>query len=366
MQVPYIELSLAHSAIRAEIMAAVARVLDSGQFILGPEVERLEKEFAAYCRVKHAVAVGSGTAAITLALKGLGIGPGDEVITVANSFLATASAVVLAGAKPVFVDVGDDYNIDPQQIPAAITPFTRAILPVHLTGRPADMRSILSVAAEHGLVVIEDAAQAIGASFDDKRVGSFGTAGCFSFHPLKNLGGCGDGGMVTTDSDDLDQTLRLLRNHGLKSRDECIALGHNSRLDSLQAAVLRAKMKHLDDWNRKRRKHVRAYQEALGRVVYMPQDAPNQYAVYHTCMLATPARDGLQNYLQTRGVGTAVHYPIPIHHQAPFRHLSQSMAPLANTDRLAGEILSLPVYPELTTEQRGYVIDAILSFFNKV
>ncbi len=364
MKVPYIDLGLAHRTLQPEIMTAVAKVLGSGQFILGREVALLEKEFATYCGARHAVAVGNGTDAITLVLKALDIGPGDEVITVANSFLATASAVLLAGATPVFVDVGDDYNIDPQRIPAAITPRTRAILPVHLTGCPADMAAIAKIAAEHNLLVIEDAAQAAGAGIGRQRVGTFGRAGCFSFHPLKNLGGCGDGGVVTTDSDELDRVLRLLRNHGLKNRDECVTLGHNSRLDSLQAAILRVKLKHLDHWTRCRRANARAYRESLGDHVRFPTDLPDRYAVYHTCVLTTPRRDDLQKHLKHQGVGTAVHYPIPIHRQKPFQTSGHVPETLDNTGRLADEILSLPVYPDLTTAQRDYVIAMITAFFD--
>ena len=365
MEVPYIDLGKAHRAIKAEIIEAIEGVLGSGQFILGREVAQLEKEFAAYCGVKHAVAVGSGTDAITLALKGLDIGPGDEVITVANSFLATATAVLLAGAIPVFVDVRDDYNMDPDQICAAITPKTRALLPVHLTGRPADMATINAIGQEHNLAVIEDAAQAVGAMIGNEKVGSFGTAGCFSFHPLKNLGGCGDGGMVVTDRDDLNQNLRLLRNHGLKNRDECIALGYNSRLDSIQAAILRVKMKYIEQWNRDRCRHAKAYQVGLHKVVSVPTDPTEGVAVYHTYVITTPRRDALQRYLQQHGVETAVHYPIPIHRQKPFCDLPRIPTHLDMTERLSARVLSLPVYPDLTDEQRIYVIAKLTDFFNE-
>ncbi|MEN3369770.1 MAG: hypothetical protein V7609_1913 [Verrucomicrobiota bacterium] len=367
MNVPvkYIDLPAQSRSLRAELLAAVARVLDSGEFILGSHVERFEKRFAALSDCKHALGVANGTDAIVMAFKALGVGPGDEVITAANSFLATAAAIALVGAKTVFVDVREDYNIDPDLIEEAITERTKAILPVHLTGKPADMNPILEIARAHKLHVIEDAAQAVGAKYHGKAVGSFGAVGCFSLHPLKNLNACGDAGVMTTDDDSLREKLKKMRNHGLKNRDESEFWGFNSRLDSLQAALLNVKFDHLDEWTDTRRKTADYYREHLQDLVKCPSDQPHEHSVYHTFVIQAEPRDELQKFLLDAGVETKVHYPIPIHLQPAARELGYRLGDLPVTERLSRTILSLPIYPELSSEQKETVVAVIKSFYKR-
>jgi len=363
--VKYIDLPAQARALRAKLLAAVEQVLERGEFILGPAVEQFEQRFAALCGCSYALGVANGTDAIVMAFKALGIGPGAEVITTANSFLATAAAITMVGAKPVFVDVRDDYNIDPDLIERALTPNTKAILPVHLTGKPADMDPILEIAREHKLQVIEDAAQAVGASYRGKKVGSFGAIGCFSLHPLKNLNACGDGGAMTTQDESLREKLAKFRNHGLRNRDESEFWGFNSRLDSLQAALLNVKLDHLDEWTRKRRQTAAFYHQHLHDVVKCPFDKPDEYSVYHTFVIQAEQRDELQRFLLEAGVETKIHYPIPIHLQPAARGLGYRPGDLPVTERLAQTILSLPVYPELTPEQRETVVYAVKSFYSR-
>jgi dTDP-4-amino-4,6-dideoxygalactose transaminase len=365
MYVPYVNLALQHQAIKSRLLEAAERVLSHGSFILGPEVGEFEERFAAYCGARYAVGVDNGTSALFLVLRALGIGPGDEVITAPNSFLASASCIALAGARPVFVDVREDYNINPDLLEAAITPRTKAIIPVHLTGRPADMRPILEVAARYNLYVVEDCAQAVGARYHGQGVGSFGVAGCFSLHPLKNLNAIGDGGVVTTNDPELCDRLRKARNHGLRSRDECEFWSHNCRLDTLQAAMLLVKMDYLDQWTEARRANAAFYQQHLRDVVRVPEDQPYEYAVYHTFIIQAEERDRLQHYLAARGIETKVHYPIPIHLQDAARYLGYKPGSFPVTERQARQILSLPVYPELAQEQKEYVVTAIRAFYGK-
>ena len=318
-----------------------------------------EERFAAYCGTSHAVGVSSGTSALYLTLQCLGIGPGDEVITPANSFLASASSIALTGARPVFVDVGENYNIDPARIETVITAKTRAIMPVHLTGRPADMHGILEIADAHRLHVVEDCAQSVGARFHNQPVGSFGVAGCFSLHPLKNLSAAGDGGVVTTNDAELNEKLRKARNHGLRNRDECEFWSHNCRLDTIQAAMLLVKMKYLDSWIDARRAHAGFYQEHLGGVVQIPVDRPHERAVYHTFIIMADGRDALQDYLREHGVDTKVHYPIPIHRQHAAKRAGWDDATCPVTEAQSKRILSLPIYPELSEPQRQQVVESI-------
>jgi len=363
LRVPYVDLSLLRSAFREEVLSAVEAVLSRGEFILGDEVAQFESEFAMYCGTRYAVGVANGTDALILCLKALGIGAGHEVITVPNSFVATAACIALVGAVPVFVDVGDDYNVNPQLIEGAITPRTRAILPVHLTGRPAEMRSIVGIAERYGLAVIEDAAQAVGARYCGQPVGSFGQTGCFSLHPLKNLGGCGDGGIIVTNDQAIYEHLIKARNHGLRNRDECDFWSINSRLDSLQAAILRVRLKHVDNWNQVRRDNAAFYRDALKGVVKVPEERPHEYSVYHTFMLRARRRDELQQYLLDRGVGCAVHYPIPIHVQEAYRRSGLPTGHFPQAEIQAQEILSLPVHPELTYSQLTEVVECIKEFY---
>lgn len=363
IRVPYIDLAVRDEGLKSELLEAVDRVLSHGGYILGDEVEAFEAEFAAYCGTRYAVGVANGTDAIVLTLKALGVGEGDEVITVPNSFLASASAIAMAGARPVFVDVGDDYNLDPNLLEQAITPHTRAILPVHLTGRPADMSPILEVADGHGIPVVEDAAQTVGASYRGQRAGSIGIAGCFSFHPLKNLNAAGDGGMVTTDDDGIYQYLLKARNHGLRNRDECDFWSLNSRLDAIQAAMLRVKMKLLDGWTEARRGNAAFYQEHLAGLVQFPDDASDVYSVYHTFVAQSERRDSLRSYLDDIGIETKIHYPVPIHLQKAARYLGYGEGDFPMTEQQATRILTLPVYPELSPEQRDAVVAGIRDFY---
>jgi dTDP-4-amino-4,6-dideoxygalactose transaminase len=360
LRVPYVDVAAQHRALKDELLEAVGRVLDHGRFILGEEVEEFERALAELCGTRHAVAVNSGTDALLLGLRALGIGPGDEVITAPNSFASTASAIVLAGARPVFADVGDDYNVDPDAVAAAITPRTRAILPVHLTGRPADMAPLL----EHGIPVVEDAAQAALAEYRGRRVGSLGAIGCFSLHPLKTLGAVGDAGAVTTNSDELAAKLRMLRNLGLASRDDCAVWSGNSRLDTVQAAILLVKLRYVERWTDARRANAAFYREALDGLpgLELPGERPYEHAVYHTFVVQSDERDALRDHLARRGVGTAVHYPAPIHLQSVASGLGYGPGSFPVAERQARRILSLPVYPELTEEQRTLVVDAVREF----
>ena len=365
MRIPYVNIAAQHGPIRHELLTAIGRVIDHGQFILGNEVTEFEHRFAEICGVRYAVGVNSGTDALILALKAIGIRPGDEVITVPNSFISSAGCIALLGARPVFVDVRDDYNIDPTLIEQAITPRTRAIIPVHFTGRPADMNPILEVVQLHRLHVIEDCAQAVIAEYNGKRVGSFGTVGCFSLHPLKTLNACGDGGVLTTDVASLAEEFRILRNIGLRTRDECIVWSGNSRLDTILAAILMVKLNYLQTWTEKRRYNAQFYQKYLSDIpqVQVPFDKPHERAVYHTFVIQADHRDELQMHLAKLGVGTAIHYPVPIHLQMATRDLSYTQGSFPVSERQAKRILSLPIYPELTDEDLKYVTDGIQSFY---
>jgi len=364
MNVPFVNLGIQNRLIREELLESISGVLDSGQFILGEELTRFEAAFARLCGTKYAVGVANGTDALFLAMKALGIGQGDEVVTAPNSFLASASSIHLAGGTPVFADVREDFNIDPEQVRRRITPRTKAIMPVHLTGRPADMEAILAIAREHGLAVIEDCAQAVAATYMGKPVGSFGDAGCFSLHPLKNLSVCGDGGIITTNHDHLYEKLLKARNHGLRNRDECEFWSYNSRLDNLHAAMLNVKLKYLPAWTERRRAIAAFYTARLqGHPVIVPADMPAGKAVYHTYIIQTDRRDELKHYLAKKKIDTKIHYPIPIHLQDAARDLGYRRGDFPVTERQAETILSLPVYPELTNHQVEYVADTINSFF---
>jgi dTDP-4-amino-4,6-dideoxygalactose transaminase len=367
LRIPYVNLALQHQLLRDEILKAVAGVIDSGQFILGEETERFEKEFSVLCGAKHAVGLNSGTDALILALKCLGIGPGDEVITAPNSYLASASCIALAGATPKFADVSDDLNLDPAAVERAITSRTRAIIPVHLTGKPAPMKELFAVAQKHRLEVIEDAAQAAGAKLDGKPVGTFGRIGCFSLHPLKNLNACGDGGMMVTNEDALCQRARLLRNHGQPSRDDCTEFSMVSRLDSVQAAILRVKLRHLEDVTARRRANAEHYRQRLANCsrLQCPNDADGEFCVYHTFVVQADKRDALRQHLEKAGIGSAIHYPVPIHLMEVGRKMGHRLGDFPACERLAQRILSLPIYPELSSQQLDEVADAILDFYKK-
>ena len=363
MQVPFVNLARQYMDLRPELMAEFDRIGKSGMYIMGEVLERFEHEAAEFCGTRYALGVGNGSDALFLALKALGIGPGDEVITCPNSFIATTWTITATGARPVLVDSRDDYNIDFRLIENALTPRTRAIMPVHLTGRPADMDPITEIATRNDLAVIEDAAQAIGARYKGRRVGSLGTAAGFSLHPLKNLGVYGDGGLVTTDRTDVYEKITKLRNHGLKNRDECETWGYNSRLDPLQAGFASIKLARLDTWNARCREIARAYRTGLQKYVWVPGDREREEPVYHNFIVQTDRRDALMHHLTRRGVGSRIHYPVPIHLQEAARDLEYKSGDFPLTERHVSRMLSLPIYPELRDEEINYVIDSIADFF---
>jgi dTDP-4-amino-4,6-dideoxygalactose transaminase len=372
MKVPLLDLKAQHQTIRDEVMVAVTRVMDSQQFILGAEVEAFEQAAAAYCKVKHAIGCGSGSDALLLALMALDIQPGDEVITVAYSFFATASAITRLGAKPVFVDIAaDDFNLDVAKIEAAITPRTKAIMPVHLFGQCAEMAPMLEVAKRHNLPVVEDAAQAIGADYlpfgEGGRAGAMGAIGCFSFFPSKNLGGAGEGGLMTTNDDALAAKLRLLRVHGMQPKYYHQVVGINSRLDALQAAILNVKLKHLDEWHTARQRNAARYNELFTQAgieeITPPVERPQRRHIYNQYTIRAAQRDELMKHLQSNGVGCEVYYPVPLHQQQCFADLGFIEGDLPVTEQAAREALSLPIYPELMTEMQDYVVAQIARFF---
>ncbi|OGH56862.1 MAG: hypothetical protein A3G34_11710 [Candidatus Lindowbacteria bacterium RIFCSPLOWO2_12_FULL_62_27] len=364
-RVSYVDFPAQHKSMRAEVRRAVDRVLTRGNFILGEEVEAFEKRFAALCGVQHAIGVANGTDALILAFKALGIGAGDEVITAPNSFIASASSIALAGARPVFADVGPDLNIDPERIERAITPKTRAILPVHLTGRVADMDPILKIAERRRLYVIEDAAQSVGSLYRNRPSGSFGVMGCFSLHPLKNLNAAGDAGAITTNDGALCEKMKLLRNHGLRTRDEVAVWGLNSRLDTLQAAVLNCRLAHLDKTIRRRRQIAARYRRALSNVVECPAEAPHEFHTWHLFVIQCDRRDELQAHLARHGIESKIHYPIPLHLQPCSLALGYHKGDFPVCERLAGRILSIPVHQYLTNAQVDSVCKAIRQFYKR-
>jgi dTDP-4-amino-4,6-dideoxygalactose transaminase len=365
MNIPFVDLARQFRGIESELTQTFLDVGRSGSYIMGERLESFERKVAEYCNVKHAIGVADGSSALFLILKSLGIGAGDEVITATNSFIASAWVIVATGAKPVLVDVADDFNIDPEKIEAAITPSTKAIIPVHLTGRAAKMNEINCLAERHNLKVIEDAAQAIGATYYGKRVGSLGVAAGFSLHPLQNLGVYGDGGVITTNDGDLNAKVRLLRNHGLRNRDECEVWGYNSRLDTLQAAFAEIKLTKLDAWNLRCRKIAESYREGLGSYVQVPVDEVWEECVYHNFVIRTQERDELMCYLKENGVDTRIHYPIPIHLQDAAKSLGYQLGDFPNAERYALTMISLPIFPELTDEEVDYVITSIQNFFRR-
>jgi dTDP-4-amino-4,6-dideoxygalactose transaminase len=365
MQIPYINLGLQHKPIKEEILSAMENVLESGQFILGDELTKFEKDFAQLHQTKYALGVANGTDALFLSLKAIGIKQGDEVITAPNSFLASASAVVIVGGTPVFADVREDFNLDPEKVENAITPKTKAIIAVHLTGRPAPMDELIAIAKKHNLHIIEDGAQAIGATYKNKPVGGFGITGCFSLHPLKNLAAGGDGGVITTNDDAIYKYLTVARNHGLKNRDECAFWSYNSRLDNLQAALLNVKMKYLEKWTERRRAFANLYYENFKNLpLVIPHDKPYEKAVYHTFIIQSEKRNELKEYLAEKGVDTKIHYPIPIHYQEAAKGLGYKKGDFPVTEKQADTILSIPVYPELTDAQVNYIVESIKGFYN--
>lgn len=364
MSIPLVNLPRQHEEMYDVLRDAIEGVIERGDFVLGQDVEAFEREFADYCEVKHCIGVGSGLDALTLALMGLGIGPGDEVITVANTFIATAIAVRRAGATPVLIDHDPEtYTMDPRRIFAAITSRTRAILPVHLYGHAADMDAIRTIADEHGIVVVEDACQAHGARYKGRRCGSMGDAAAFSFYPGKNLGAMGDGGAIVTDRDELAAWLRAARNYGSTVKHRHTIPGINSRLDTMQAAVLRVKLRELDEWNDRRRWLASRYCELLADLdgVVLPTESPDVEHAYHLFVIRCPQRDLLLKHLKAHGVDAGIHYPIPIHRQGDAAGGYVALHPLPNTESSCDALLSLPICPYLSEDDLESVVEHVKS-----
>ncbi len=362
IKIPFVDLQAQYRSIASEVTDAITRVVERGDYILGDDVRLFEEEFAKYIGTSEAIAVGSGLAALELPLRAYGIGPGHEVITAANTFIATALAIMATGARPILVDVNPEtYNIDPAAIEAAITSKTKAIMPVHLYGQPAEIQPILEIARKHGLIVIEDAAQAHGAWYDGCRAGALGHAAGFSFYPAKNLGAYGDGGMVVTNDAEVAEKLRRLRNYGQRVKYEHSVIGTNSRLDTIQAAVLRVKLPRLDQWNAARGEHAASYGALLaGAPIVLPKTAKKCTHVHHLYVVQVDRRSEVQNVLSARGIGTGIHYPIPIHLQEACASLGYHKGDFPVTENAASRILSLPMYPEMTSEQLELAVDGLL------
>ena len=368
IHVPLLDLRAQSTPIREDLVSALLRVLDSTAFAGGPFVTDFEKEFAAYCGCQFAVGVGNGTTALWQSLLALGVGPGHEVITTPNTFIATAEAITLCGATPVFVDVDPEtYTMDPDLIEPAITPHTKAIIPVHLYGQPADMEPILDIAKRHGLYVIEDACQAHGALYKGHKAGSMGDAGCFSFYPGKNLGAYGEAGAVVTNNPELAQHIRVRRDHGQTEKYKHAMIGWNDRMDGFQGAILSVKLKHLDRWNEARRRNAALYNELLADLeqVTLPREAPYARHIYHVYAIRVPQRDKLLAALREKDIWCAIHYPIPIHLQKAYESLGHHQGSFPVAERCADESLSLPMFAELTTEQIETVAGEIKSFLTR-
>ena len=365
MQVPLLDLKAQFATIKDEVMQAVNEICESQMLCLGPAVAKFEEDIAQYCGTKHAIGVSSGSDALLVSLIAIGIEPGDEVITTPFTFFATAGAVSRLGAKPVFVDVdAEDFNIDPAAIEAKITEKTKAIIPVHLYGQVTQMKPINEIAKKHGLVVIEDACQSIGAEQDGIKCGNFGSLACFSFYPTKNLGGFGDGGLVVSDDDKLAEKVRLLRTHGENPRYFYREIGGNFRLDGIQGAVLSVKLKYLDAWSQKRRENAAMYDEILkDSAVKTPKVDANNVSIYHQYTIKAPKRDELQKYLADKNISSAIFYPHPLHLQDCFKSLGYKQGDFPVSEKLCEDVLSLPIYPELTTEQIEYTAQSIVEFY---
>lgn len=366
MNVPFLNLSAQYESIKDELLPVVENVLAKGHYILGPNVEAFEKEIADFIGVKYAVGVNSGSDALTLSLRALGIGNGDEVITTPFTYIAPAESIYQVGAKIVFADIDErTFNIDPEDVERKITAHTRAIIPVHLFGLPAPMDELLSLANKHHLYVVEDCAQAIGATYKDKLVGGIGNVGCFSFYPTKNLGACGDGGMVVTNDENIAKTLRMLRVHGIDRRYYHSLHGYNSRLDEIQAAILRVKLKYICKWNKRRAEIAAKYTDGLsGLPVQCPIIPYGSTHIFHVYAILTDKRDELHKFLADNGIPTIIYYPLPLHLQKVYSDMGWKVGALPGAENVARRILSLPIYPELTDEQVDYVIRTVRSFYN--
>lgn len=364
MKVNFVDIGRQTASIREEINRAIAKVIDTSGFILGEEVELFEKEFANYCSVKYAVGVDNGTSALELSLRVLGIGKGDEVITQANTFIATATSIAAAGAKPVLVDINpENYHLDIEKIESRITSNTRAIIPVHLYGNPTNMDEIKEIAEKYNLKIVEDACQSHGAKFKGKRAGSFGELGAFSFYPGKNLGGFGDGGIVVSNNEELINKIKMMRNYGQSKKYYHDFFPFNRRLDSLQAAILRVKLRYLDEWNEKRRKNAKTYDSLLKDIVVIPNISSDNESVYHLYVVQTDKRDDLLDYLGKNEISAGIHYPIPINLQKHFDYLGYKEGSFPITEKISKRIISLPLFPELKREEIEYVCEKVKEFF---
>jgi len=368
--IPLVDLRAQYLGLKPEIDQAIQRVIDSTDFILGKEVELFEREFASFSETEYGIGVASGTEALHLSLLALGISSGDEVITAANTFVATVLAINYTGAQPVLVDINpDDYNLDASLIEKAITKRTKAIIPVHLFGQPADMDPIMEIAREHNLRIIEDACQAHGAKYKRKKVGSIGNVGCFSFYPGKNLGAYGDGGIVLTNDEKIAQKIRMLRNYGSRTKYYHEFKGFNSRLDTLQAAILRVKLKYLDQWNRKRIKNALLYNSLLKDIkevitLQFREDLDSSH-VFHLYVVRVEKRDQLLDFLGKKGIRCGIHYPVPLHFQEAYKDLGYKEGDFLIAEKLSKEILSLPMYPELPEEEIMYVVESVKEFYRR-
>jgi dTDP-4-amino-4,6-dideoxygalactose transaminase len=363
-QIPLVDLKAQFNPLKNDIFKAWEDVMSGMHLFLGPNVQAFETEFANYCGVKYAIGVSDGTKAVYLALLAAGIGPGDEVITVSHTFIATTEAILLTGAKPVFVDIDPDtYLMNADLIEEKVTAKTRAIVPVHLYGQCADMDRIMEIANRHGLYVVEDACQAHGSEYKGRKAGSMGNLGAFSFYFTKNLGAYGEGGMITTNDPELNRKIRMLRDHGSEKRYYHEMVGWNARIDELQAAALRIKLPYLDKWNEQRRNHASFYNEALKKIgVISPKESKYNRHVYHLYVIRTATRDELKEWLNQRGIGTGIHYPVPVHMQHAYQALFPESNTLPVTEKITAEIISLPMYPDLTLDQLRRVITAIEEF----
>lgn len=364
-KVSLLDLTAQYEDIKPEIKQAVDNVLESGNYIMGPFVKSFEQAMAEYCGTKYAIGVANGTDALLLTLDALGVGAGDEVITTPFTFFASAEVISQLGATPVFVDIDPDtYNMDPAKLEAAITPKTKAIMPVHIFGQPVDMDEILEIANKHNVFVVEDACQAIGSRYKGKRIGSLGTAGCFSFFPTKNLGGYGDGGIVVTNDEELARKIQILRVHGSNPKYYHSVIGYNSRLDALQAAMLQVKLKYIDQWNQQRRDKAAIYNEALKDLsITLPYVKENREAVFHLYIIQTKYRDELMAHLKEHGIASGVYYPVPLHKQEVYSDLEYKDGSLAESEKASLGTMALPLYPELTMDDQEYVISVVREFF---
>jgi len=366
MKVPFLDLKTQHASIRDEIDAVIKQVIDNTAFAGGPFVAQFEKEFASFCQCAFAIGVGSGTDALWLSLLALGIGSNDEVITVPNTFIATAEAISFCGARPVLVDIDEKtYTMNPELLEAAVTPRTKAIIPVHLYGQMADMDPIMEVARKHKLYVIEDACQAHGATYKGRAAGSIGDAGCFSFYPGKNLGACGEAGAVVTNNPDLDKQIRILRDHGQPQKYHHSAIGWNARMDGFQGAILNIKLKYLNQWTEARRRNAALYSKLFSTVdgIQIPAEADYAKHVYHIYPILVKNRDALIAYLEGQDVSCGIHYPVPVHLTEAYRFLCYKKGDFPESEKSAAHVLSLPMYPELTDNQIQYVVNSVIAFY---